>query len=558
MKEYEIQSRVRVCAPQELPADDRELLEAAQRATLTSHAPYSHFHVGAAARLSDGTLFFGSNQEAAAFPSGMCAERTLLYAVAAQHPGKRILALAIAAQTGGCFLDTPITPCGACRQVMIETEDRQQSDIRVLLHSTNGVHVLESVRQLLPLSFVDSSLNGQTEDFDRLIDRRGTDAVKHSALQEWFGRSDLLPLWVADMDFATPSFVLDALRRRLEHPILGYTVVPDAFWTAIRQWLFQRHDWQVEREWLTFIPGIVKGIGMVVNVFVRPDERVIIQPPVYHPFRLVPEGNGRQVVMNPLIEEHDAEGRLTGYRMDLEGLEQLAADPRNRLLILANPHNPAGIVWDRQTLAAVADICTRHDVLVVSDEIHSDMALFGHRHVPFASVSPAAVQCSITFASPSKTFNLAGIVSSFAVVPNPQLRERFFGWLDASEMASPTLLAPIATIAAFSPQGEAWRRRLVSYLEGNVRFVEDHCHEYLPAVEPLRPGASFLVWLDCRKLGLSHSELVSLFVDRARLALNDGAIFGPQGEGFMRLNIGTPRSVLRQAMEQLREALAQT
>ena len=394
-----------------------------------------------------------------------------------------------------------------------------------------------------------------TYDFDRIIDRTGSGDVKHSKLKEFFGRDDLLPLWVADMEFATPPFIIDALRRRLEHPILGYTVVPEELWSSIQRWLRDRHGWQVERDWLAFIPGIVKGIGMVVHAFVGQDERVIIQPPVYHPFRLVPQDNGREVVMNPLIEQHDDEGRLTGYAMDFEGLEALARDPRNRLFILANPHNPAGLTWDAETLRRVADICVANDVLVISDEIHCDMALFGHRHIPFASVSEAAAQCSITFSAPSKTFNIAGVVSSYAVVPNPELRQRFFSWMNASELADPTLFAPIATIAAFSEEGEVWRRQLISYLEDNVRFVEDYCARHLPMIHPLRPQASFLIWLDCRSLGLSHEALIDLFVNRARLALNEGGMFGAEGRGFMRLNIGSPRAMLQQAMERLRAAV---
>ncbi|MBQ7495215.1 MAG: PatB family C-S lyase [Bacteroidaceae bacterium] len=392
-------------------------------------------------------------------------------------------------------------------------------------------------------------------DFDHIIDRTGTNDVKHCALQEHFGRTDLLPLWVADMDFETPPFITETLRKRVEHSLFGYTITPEELWTSVRRWLLDRHGWAVEHEWLTFIPGIVKGIGMVINALLERDERVIIQPPVYHPFRLVPQNNGREVVMNPLIEERDAEGGLH-YRMDFNGLERLAREPKNRLLILANPHNPAGIVWEAETLRRVAEICAAHDVVVISDEIHGDMALFGHRHTPFASVSEAAAQCTITFGAPSKTFNIAGIVSSYAVVPNAALRERFFHWLEASEMNAPTLFAPIATIAAFTPEGEEWRQQMLRYVEGNVMFVEDYCRDYLPQIRPMRPEASYLVWLDCRGLGLDHDALNDLFVNRARLALNDGEMFGTEGRGFMRLNVGCPRSVLHQALEQLRTAIS--
>lgn len=386
--------------------------------------------------------------------------------------------------------------------------------------------------------------------FDTIIERSGSDDVKHSLLQELFGRDDLLPLWVADMDFATPPFITEALRRRLEHPIFGYTVTPDALWQSIIDWIGSHHGWQVQRDWLTFIPGIVKGIGMAVNVFVRENEKVIIQPPVYHPFRITPEANGREVVFNPLKERPDGY-----YEMDFEQLEELATQGGCRLLILSNPHNPAGLCWDRETLRRLAAICHRHGIIVISDEIHCDMALFGHRHIPFATVSDEAAAISITFGSPSKTFNMAGIVSSYAVVPDPELRQRFYSWIEANELNHPHLFATIATIAAFT-QGEEWRRQMLRYVEDNIRYVEDYCRKYLPTITPLRPQASFLVWLDCRGLGLSHHRLVDLFVNRARLALNDGDMFGPGGQGFMRLNVGTPRAILTQALERLRTALA--
>lgn len=385
-------------------------------------------------------------------------------------------------------------------------------------------------------------------DFDQVIDRHHTGALKTDVLEERYGDANLLPLWVADMDFATPPFIVDALRRRLEHPIFGYTVDPADYWPSVIDWLRDHHQWDVRREWLSFIPGIVKGIGFAVNVFVRPDEKVIIQPPVYHPFRLTPEGNKREVVFNPLLRRADG-----SYAMDFDGLSRVA-DEKCRMLILSNPHNPAGIVWDEETLRRLAAFCHERGIIVVSDEIHADMALFGHKHHPFASVSPEAAACSITFGAPSKTFNIAGIVSSYSVVPNEKLRCPFYEWLAANELNEPTLFAPIATVAAFR-EGEEWRRQMLAYVEDNVRFVEDYCREHIPAVKPLRPEASFLVWLDCRALGLSHDALVDLFVKRAHLALNDGEMFGPGGEGFMRLNVGTPRSVLRTALHSLAAAI---
>ena len=392
-----------------------------------------------------------------------------------------------------------------------------------------------------------------TYNFDKIIDRTGSGDLKHGVLKERCGRDDLLPLWVADMDFETPEFITSALRQRLEHSLFGYTVVPDELWTTIIKWIADLHQWDVKREWLTYIPGIVKGIGMAINVFVKEDEKVIIQTPVYHPFRLTPEGNGRKVVYNPLKETDGT------YEMDFDQFAEVV-DDKCRLLILSNPHNPAGICWDADTLRRLAHFCYERGIIVISDEIHSDMAIFGNRHIPFATVSDEAAQISITFGAPSKTFNIAGIVSSYAIVPNPTLRRRFYTWLEANELNDPPLFAPIATIAAYQ-QGEEWRRQMLSYVEDNILFVEEYCRENLPGIKPWRPQASFLVWLDCRGLGLNHDELVDLFVNKAYLALNDGAMFfgkpkhGNDLGGFMRLNVGTPKGVLKTALEQLKTAL---
>ena len=380
-------------------------------------------------------------------------------------------------------------------------------------------------------------------DFDKPVDRRGSGDLKHEVLQERYGRSDLLPLWVADMDWETPSFITDALKARLEHSLFGYTVEPKEYWQTVQRWIEDHHQWHVEREWLTYIPGIVKGIGMVINFFLEEDAKVIVQPPIYHPFFLTPRGNHREVVWNP----------LKGYEMDFDNLEQVC-DEKCCLLILSNPHNPAGIVWDKETLQRLAHFAKEHNLLVISDEIHSDMALWDNKHIPFASVSEEAAEVSITFGAPTKTFNMAGIVSSWAIIPNPQLRKPFYRWLTANEWNEPHLFAPIATLAALQ-QGEEWRQQMLRYVEGNIDFLIDYCQQYLPQIKPLRPQASFLVWLDCRDLGLNHQELVDLFVNQAHLALNDGEMFGSGGAGFMRLNVGTQRCVLQEALERLRKCV---
>lgn len=385
-------------------------------------------------------------------------------------------------------------------------------------------------------------------DFDKPVDRMGTGAVKTDALSDIYGRNGLIPLWVADMDFETPDFITDALKMRLEHSVFGYTIEPKELWPTVQQWIYDHHQWRVEREWMTFIPGIVRGIGMAVNALLGKDDKIIIQPPVYHPFRQVPQGNGREVVYNPLRENADGT-----YSMDFENLESVY-DKRCRMLILSNPHNPGGIVWPRETLEKLAEFCHSRGIIVISDEIHCDMALYGNRHIPFASVSKEAAECSITFAAPSKTFNIAGIVSSYAIVPSESLRNRFYSWLTANEFNAAPMSSPIATVAAFK-NGEQWRRQMLEYVERNVDYVCDFCSLELPQIKPLRPQASFLVWLDCRALKLSHDELVDLFVDKAGLALNDGEIFNPGGEGFMRLNVATSAITLQKAMNQLKTAV---
>lgn len=384
-------------------------------------------------------------------------------------------------------------------------------------------------------------------DFDRVIDRHGSGAIKVDSLEERYGRPDLIAAWVADMDFATPPFIIDALKKRLEHPIFGYTAEPADYRPAIIDWERNLHGWEIDPEWLSYIPGIVKGIGMVLNVFTKPGEDVIIMPPVYHPFRIVPEENGRNVVNIPMIEDENHR-----YHVDFEAFENL--ETNGGVLIFANPHNPSGRMWSKEELQKVAEISKKKNLLVISDEIHADMALWGNKHVPFATVSDDAAQNSITFCAPSKTFNIPGIVSSFSVIPNKDIRDRFYGWLEASDFNAAPMMSPIATIAAYR-KGDEWRKEMLAYIEDNIRFVEDYCEKNIPGVRALRPEASFLVWLDCRGLGLSHDELVDLFVNKARVALNDGAMFGKEGDGLMRLNVASPRSVMEEVMNRIKEAV---
>lgn len=392
-------------------------------------------------------------------------------------------------------------------------------------------------------------------DFDKVIDRRGTHSYKWDALQRVYGKTDMLPMWVADMDWPTPPFIVDAIRERLSGtPVLGYALDPEEWWPTTLQWIKDHHQWDVKREWISYIPGIVKGIGLVVDHLLKDDEKVIVQPPVYHPFFLTSRGVGREVVWNPLKEVRK-EGELVSYDMDFENLAQVC-DEECRLLILANPHNPCGITWPKETLKKLAVFAKQHKVIVISDEIHCDLALYGNKHIPFATVCPEAAEVSITFSAPTKTFNMAGIVSSWCIIPNDTLRSRFFPWLEASELSEANMFAPIATLAAFK-YGEPWRQELLAYLQGNIDYVIDFCKQHIPGINPVRPQASYLIWLDCNGLNIGQEDLVSLFEDKAKLALNPGTMFGPGGEGFMRLNVGCPRATLQTAMERLKEACAQ-
>lgn len=386
-----------------------------------------------------------------------------------------------------------------------------------------------------------------TYDFDELLERRGTDSVKWDGVRDVWGRDDLLPLWVADMDFRTPPFVMEALKRQLSGGVLGYTR-PCADWApAICDWLLRRHGWQVETGWISFVPGIVRAQALALLCFTRPGDRVAVMNPVYHPFFLVTQRLEREVVFSPLVL------RDGHYHIDYARLEQDLDGCR--VLILCNPHNPGGRVWTEDELRRVADICHRRGVMVLSDEIHADLTLPGYRHHPFATVSPRAAAISLTFMAPSKAFNMPGLASSYAIAVDPGIRRRFQTFLEAGEFGEGHMLAYVGCAAAYR-EGEEWLGQLLAYLQGNIDFTEQFLKERIPTIGMIRPQASYLIFLDCRRLGLSQPELVNLFVDKAHLALNDGTMFGRGGEGFMRLNVGCPRSVLRRALEQLEEAVS--
>lgn len=381
-------------------------------------------------------------------------------------------------------------------------------------------------------------------NFDQIIDRRGTDALKIDAVPAIWGRDDLMPLWVADMDFATPPFIMEAMRRRLDHEVIGYTVRTPQWASSIVAWQQSRYGWEIQPEWLNFVPGIVPGIAFVISCFTEPGDAILIQPPVYHPYIHVPTNLGRTLRRNRLDL---VDGQ---YQIDFERFER---DVRGcKLFLLCHPHNPGGRVWSEEELRRIAEICHREGVIVVSDEIHADLTLPPYRHVPFAKVSAEAAECSITLMSPSKAFNMAGLTSSYSVISNEALREKFHRHLEHSELNLGHAFAFISVAAAYS-NGTEWLDQMLAYVQGNIDYMEQYLATSLPQVGMIRPQASYLVFLDFRKLGLSQAELNTLIVDKARLALNDGAMF--EGEGFMRLNAASPRSVIEEAMRRLSDAL---
>ncbi len=387
-----------------------------------------------------------------------------------------------------------------------------------------------------------------TYNFDCIIDRSGTSAVKIEGLDRVFGRHDLTPLWIADLDFAVCPQITEALSKRIQHPVLGYSEPGSSYWQSIIDWNLRRHNFGIAREELCFIPGVVKGIALAVNYFTREGDGVVIQPPVYTPFRTVVEGNGRKVVENPLLFDGER------YTMDLEGLRKVVEENKPKMMILCNPHNPIGIQWDRETLAEVAAICRKAGTIVVSDEIHGDLMLHGRKHVPFLAASNDAKEIGVMLGAPSKTFNIPGLVSSWMVVKNPELREKFYHWLEVNEFNAPVLISTIGAEAAYN-NGEKWLDQMLAYVESNIEFVEDFCTRNIPDIKVIRPEASFLLWLDFRKLHLCQREIMDLLLDKAHLALNDGTMFGAQGAGFARLNIGTPRCVLANALQSLAAAV---
>lgn len=385
------------------------------------------------------------------------------------------------------------------------------------------------------------------EEFDLLIPRDGTNAYKLELRKKIFGNPDVIPLWVADMDFSAPQAVVDAVVKRASHPIYGYTLRKESFNDSICYWMQQRHQWRVESGWIEYGPGVLPSIVISILAFTNPGDKIVIQTPVYPPFFSVVKDNQRELALNPLVETDG------NYTMDYDRFTTLAKDPATKMVIIANPHNPIGRAWRKEELEKLATICLENNVLILSDEIHSDLLLFGNKHVPMASVNNDIAKATITFMAPSKTFNIAGFNTSYVVISNKRLMAGYRKGLLALHLFTGNLMGGIALETAYQ-QGEPWLMSLINDLEGNILAIQSFLKENLNEITLSPPEATYLLWLDFRKLGMDNDGLRTFLVHKAGVGLNDGASFGQEGQGFMRMNVASPRTVIMKAMHQIATA----
>lgn len=369
-------------------------------------------------------------------------------------------------------------------------------------------------------------------DFDKTIDRRATNSHKWDSAPE-----GVLPMWVADMDFRTAPAIIDALQKRVAHGIFGYTRVPDAYYDAVTSWFSRRHGWDIDREWIIYTSGVVPAVSAVIKALTVPGDKVIVQTPVYNCFFSSIRNNGCEIVSNPLRRTADT------YEMDFDALERCAADPRTKVMLLCNPHNPAGRVWTPDELTRLGNICLRNGVTVVADEIHCELVYQGFKYTPFASLSDAFLHRSVTCVSPSKAFNIAGLQIANIVAFDNDLRSRIDKAININEVCDVNPFGVAATIAAYN-EGEEWLNQLVDYLHGNYEAMAEFCRRELPEFPITRLEGTYLVWMDCSSLGMPSDALEHALLDDARLWLNAGTMYGAEGEGYMRWNIACPRSVM--------------
>jgi len=378
-------------------------------------------------------------------------------------------------------------------------------------------------------------------NFNEPVDRQGTSCVKYDLRKDVFGNENVIPMWVADMDFKTPAFIIEALKERLKHEILGYTVRREEYFTSLINWVKKRYSWEIRREWISFSPGIVPAVNISTLAFTEPGDKIIVQPPVYFPFFPAVEDHERILVLNPLKENR---GKWT---FDIEDLERKARSGA-RMLILSNPHNPVGRAWTESELRAVAEVCLENNILILSDEIHSDLVLPGFKHTPVATLSEDISRITVTCLAPSKTFNLAGMATSSVVISDGELSGKFTRMIDKLHIGMGNLMGTEASIAAYT-SGEEWLEQLLVYISRNIDYVIDFCRDHIPAIKPVPPEATYMIWLDCRELGMSPEELNSFFVNKAGLGLNEGSTFGKGGEGFMRINVACRMEIVKKAMD---------
>jgi len=387
-------------------------------------------------------------------------------------------------------------------------------------------------------------------EFDRTINRLNTASYKWDFMEKRFGTSDLVPFWVADMDFAAPPAVVEAIVERAKHGVYGYTIRPQSYYDAVLGWLERRHGWKIPQEWLTSCPTVMTSLSIVMEILTEPGDGVILQSPVYNAFHRDIPLNDRKIVENPLRYEN---GR---YTMDYEDLERKLAGGNAKLMLLCSPHNPVGRVWSPDELRQLGELCLRYGVPVVSDEIHFDLVYPGHKHTMFASLSEEIAQNSITLIAPTKTFNMAGLQMSNAVIPNQKWRQMFNRRLGALSLTLESYFALTALEAAYT-RSDQWLDELVQYLDDNRRFATDFIREHLPGIEVVKSEGTYLLWLDCRQLGLSEQEIKTWMYQHAKVALLEGSMFGPAGEGFLRLNFACPRDLLKTGLERMRQAWPQ-
>ncbi|MBS4200143.1 pyridoxal phosphate-dependent aminotransferase [Bacillus sp. FJAT-49732] len=384
--------------------------------------------------------------------------------------------------------------------------------------------------------------------FDEKIDRKNTSSVKWDGMKAAFGKNELLPMWVADMDFRPPSEVLDAMKKRVEHGVFGYTIIGDTTANAIINWISKRHQWDIKPSWLLYSPGVVPSIGMAIRAFTEVGDKVMLQSPVYTPFFNMIESNMREVVNSPLVLK---DGR---YEIDFVDFEEKLKSGV-KLFLLCSPHNPAGRVWSKEELMKIAELCREYGVIIASDEIHADIVAPPHKHFPICSLDPSFSDLIITFMAPSKTFNLAGLQSSFMVVQNAEIRKKIEDIQKNEGFHTLNTFGIIAMEAAYQ-YGEKWLDDATAYIRENIEILQKGIETELPDLEVIKPEGTYLVWVDCRKTGLSANEIRKRLIEKGRLAVNFGDSYGPGGEGFIRFNTACPRSIIEEGIERLKLAFS--